>query len=74
MLYNPLLLIIGVNPQVAAASGMYILFYNTFASVIQLIIVNKLHVMWSLFLGAFAVVFTVIGNNVINREIKKSGR
>lgn len=42
VLYNPLLLIIGVNPQVAAASGMYILFYNTFSTVIQLLIVNKL--------------------------------
>ena len=33
-LYNPLLLMIGVNPQVAAASGMYITLYNTLSTMI----------------------------------------
>lgn len=74
VLYNPLLLSIGVNPQVASASGMYILFYNTLATVLQLVIANRLYILWALFLGVFVMCFSVIGITVVMRQVKKTGR
>ncbi len=74
VLYNPLLLLLGVNPQVAASSCMYILFYNTLSTVIQLIIVERLPIVWSLWLAIFVIFFSMIGIFVINREVKRSGR
>ncbi len=74
VLYNPLLLIIGVNPQVAAASGMYIILYNTLSTMIQFIIIGRLPVAWSLFLAIFVIACSVIGILVVNRYVKKTGR
>lgn len=73
-LYNPLLLIIGVNPQVAAASGMYITLYNTLSTMIQFIIIGRLPIVWSLFLAVFVIVCSVTGILVINDYVKRSGR
>lgn len=74
VLYNPLLLLVGVNPQVAAASGMYITLYNTLSTVAQFLILGRLPIVWSLFLGVFVVGCSVIGIMVINSWVKRSGR
>lgn len=65
---------IGVNPQVAAASGMYITLYNTASTMIQFIIIGRLPLVWSLFLAVFVISCSIVGILVINDYVKKSGR
>ena len=74
IIYNPLLLSLGIPPQVSSATAMYIVLYNNFSASTQYIISSKLNWDFALWLSIFAIIGTILGLFVINGMVKKSGR
>ena len=73
-LYNPALLYLGVNPRVAAATGMYIVIWTQLNACILNYLSGYLYVKYGLFLGACNVLGSILGLFFSNWYYRKSGR
>jgi len=74
VIFNPLLLDAGHPPEVAAATGMYMVMYSSGAATVQYLITGDLNIEFSLWLGAFSIIGTITGMIWMKNYIKKTGR
>jgi uncharacterized membrane protein YfcA len=73
-IFNPLLLSMGCPPQVASATGMYMIIFSTGASSMTYIIEGQLDVSYGVWVGGFNVIGTLLGMFLLNTIMKRLGR
>lgn len=61
MIFIPALIMIGIESQVAAATGMYLSMFSTLSSTIQLIAHNRVDLEYSIYVQSMTVFGTFIG-------------
>ncbi|KAH7373546.1 hypothetical protein KP509_17G061700 [Ceratopteris richardii] len=74
MIISPLLLEMGLHPQVTAATCSYMVFFSASLSVIQFWLLGQIRSVYALVSASLALVFSVIGLSVIQTVISKYGR
>lgn len=74
MIISPLLLEMGMHPQVTAATCSYMVFFSSSLSVIQFWLLGRIPEEYALISAALSLVFSVIGLQVIQTIITKYGR
>ncbi len=73
IIYNPLLMSIGVPPLVSAATTMYVVMYRSLGSLLQFIILDRIMYDYAVWLGFWVVIATAGGIILVNRKVTKSG-
>lgn len=73
-IFNPLMISMGVPPQVSTSTGMYMIMYSTLSSSVIYVTYGSLDIPFSLWLGAWGAVGTILGLKIIGNWIKKSER
>ena len=74
MIFNPLLLGLGSLPQVASATGMYLVIFSSMATTTQFALSGELDWNYAVVQGAFVIVGSCIGLCVMNSVVKKTGK
>ncbi|GIL89672.1 hypothetical protein Vretimale_16642 [Volvox reticuliferus] len=74
MVMGPLLLQIGVHPQVTAASSGAMVLFSSSAAVIQFALLHRLNGAYGGVFAAVSLVAGLIGTHAVARAIKRSGR
>jgi len=73
-IFQPVMLSMGVPPQVASATGMYIIMFTTFGSVVTGYISDTLNIPYALWISGWCMLGTIGGMKLLNVTIKKLGR
>ena len=73
IIYNPILMSIGVPPMVSAATVMYVVMYRSFAAMLQFVILDRIMYDYAIWLCFWVVVATGFGLVIVNRKVEKSG-
>jgi len=73
-IYNPALLSLGVNPRVAAATGMYLVIFSCINACVVNFLGGLLNVRYGSFIGAWVVVGSLFGLFMADIYVKKSGK
>lgn len=73
-IFNPILLKMGVPPEVASATSMYLVFFSTASSSFVYFIYGVLDIYYAVFLGFWAIVGTIIGLYILNNQMKNYKR
>ncbi|EFJ52610.1 hypothetical protein VOLCADRAFT_85767 [Volvox carteri f. nagariensis] len=74
MVMGPLLLQIGVHPQVTAASSGAMVLFSSSAALIQFVLLHRLNTDYALVFGAASLVAGLVGTQTVSGAIKRSGR
>lgn len=74
IIFNPVLLSLGVPPQASGAISLYLVFYGKVASCLVYVLNGQLNIMYSLWVGLWASVGGVIGSAALIIYIKFKGR
>lgn len=74
MIISPLLLEMGMHPQVTAATCSYMVFFSSSLSVVQFWLLGRIPEEYALISAALCLVFSAIGLQVIQAIITKYGR
>ena len=74
IIFNPLLLSLGISPTVSSATALYLVMFNTFVSSVQFIIIGTLNWQFAGFLSIFIVIGTLTGLSVISAYVKRTGK
>lgn len=74
MIINPLLLSLGLIPQIASASGMYLVIFSAGASSILFIIEKSLLWQYAICFGISSCLGTILGITLVDKLVKKTGR
>ncbi|KAH7373560.1 hypothetical protein KP509_17G062400 [Ceratopteris richardii] len=74
MVISPLLLEMGLHPQVTAATCSYMVFFSGSLSVIQFWLLGQIRLVYALVSASLALVFSVIGLSIIQTVIARYGR
>lgn len=73
-IYNPALLSLGVNPRVAASTGMYLVIYSCINACVVNFLSGILNLRYGGFIGTWVVVGSLGGLIAADAYVKKSGR
>ena len=73
-IYNPALLALGVQPRVAAATGMYLVMFSCINACVVNGIQGILSYRYGLFIGMWCVVGSLTGLILADNYVKKSGK
>jgi uncharacterized membrane protein YfcA len=73
-IFQPVMLSMGVPPQVASSTGMYIIMFTTFGSVVTGYISETLNISYALWISGWCILGTIGGMKLLNITIKKLGR
>jgi uncharacterized membrane protein YfcA len=73
-IFNPILLSMGVPPAVSSATGMYMIIFSTASSSIVYFLYNMLNIPYSLWIGAWCAVGSVLGLFLLNMITRKFDR
>jgi uncharacterized membrane protein YfcA len=74
MIFNPLLLELGMLPTVSSATGMYLVMFSSLSTVTQFVIMGHFFWYYAIWLGAFSIIGTIFGIIVVNRVVKRTGK
>lgn len=74
MIFNPMLMDMGMLPEVASASGMYLVLYSSASTILQFAINGKINWFYSLWLCLWSSLGTATGMLLIGKLVQKSGR
>lgn len=74
MVISPLLMEIGMHPQVTAATCSFIIFFSSSLSVVKYWFLGKIPLAWGLWSAALSVVFSIVGLQLVQTFICKFGR
>ena len=74
VIFNPLLLAMGVPPKVSSATGMYMITFSTISTSCLYIVFGELYMDYGLWVGGWSVFGAIIGLKGINWYMKVSGR
>ena len=72
--FNPLMIELGVPPQVSTSTGMYMIMFSTFASSIIYISYGALNEEFALWLGFWSIIGIIGGIVLVDSLIKKYNR
>ena len=61
MIFNPLLMSLGVPPKVATSSGMYMIIFASGATTVSYLFNGMLNIPYSLWLGVFCMIGSCVG-------------
>jgi uncharacterized membrane protein YfcA len=61
MIFNPLLMSLGVPPKVATSSGMYMIIFASGATTVSYLFNGLLNIPYSLWLGVFCMIGSCVG-------------
>jgi uncharacterized membrane protein YfcA len=61
LIFNPIMIQLGIHPTVASATGMYMVMYTTMASTMVVILLNKLYVQYAVILCVLTLIGTIPG-------------
>lgn len=73
-IYNPALLSLGVNPRVAASTGMYLVIYSCINATFLNYLGGLLDLRYGGMVGTFVVIGSLGGLVLADAYVKKSGR
>lgn len=73
-IYNPALLSLGCNPRVAGSTGMYLVLFSAFNSVIVNYLYGSIDIPYGLWISLWSMIGTVIGLYLADLYVKKSGK
>ena len=73
-IYNPMLITLGVPPQVSSATGLYLVFFSKVASCFVYFLNDELAIGHSLWIGFWSTIGMIISILYAQEYIKKSGR
>lgn len=74
VIYNPLFLELGIDPQVASSTGMYLVMLTSLTNTILYAVQGHLKWDWGVWLAAFTIIGSIVGLKAIAGVIKKTGR
>ena len=74
MIFNPLLMSLGVPPKVATASGMYMIIFASGASTVSYTFNGMLNIPYSIWLGTFCMLGSCVGMYFMLKIMKKFNR
>jgi len=74
IIFQPLLLSMGVPPTVASATGMYMVLFSTGAVTVIYVIQGLLFISYGLWIGCFCVTGTLMAMTIFAWIMKKLGR
>jgi uncharacterized membrane protein YfcA len=74
MIFNPILMDMGMLPQVASATGMYLVLFSSCSTILQFTIIGKINWDYAMWLCFWSSLGTVAGMTIIGRLVKRSGR
>ena len=74
VIFNPLLFNLGVQPQAATATGMYMILYSSAASTLVFLTYGGLPVRFALWIGMWSVLAILISLRFIKRYITETSR
>ncbi|XP_019418648.1 PREDICTED: uncharacterized protein LOC109329435 isoform X1 [Lupinus angustifolius] len=74
MLINPLLLHVGIAPEVTAATCSFMVFFSSTMSSFQYMLLGMEHIQIAIIFGMMCFVASLVGLLVVKRAIKKYGR
>ena len=72
--YNPLLLSLGCPPIVSSATGMYMMIFSTGASIVTMVLNDRLNLSYGFYVGFFCVIGGIIGMLSLKYVMRKLGR
>lgn len=73
-IYNPALLSLGVNPRVAASTGMYLVIFSCINACVVNYLGGILDLSYGGYIGAWVVVGSILGLILADAYVKKSGK
>lgn len=74
MIVGPLLLELGVIPEVSMATSAFMILFTSSATMVQFIIIGSVPLYYALWFVSFGIASAVLGQLVIGFLVKKSGR
>ncbi|XAR65583.1 hypothetical protein NMG60_11009747 [Bertholletia excelsa] len=74
MLISPLLLQVGISPEVTAATCSFMVFFSSTMSAIQFLLLGMEHVLGALIFAFICFVASILGLVVVQRSIERHGR
>ena len=74
VVFNPLLMGLGVPPQVATATAMYMIMFGTLSSSLIFLTMGSLNVPFALWIGLWSVVGIILCLKVVSKIIESTGR
>lgn len=74
MIINPMLIEVGMHPQVTAATSSFMIFFASSMSVLQFWLLGRIPMDFALLFGALCFVFSCVGIGVLQAAIVKYGR
>lgn len=74
VIFNPLLLEFGVDPQVSSATGMYMVMLATMSSSILFVMEGRMMYGFAIWLGLFMFLATILGIKSVDKAVRKYGR
>ena len=69
VVFNPLLINMGVQPQAATATGMYMILYSSAASTLVFLTYGGLPISFALWIGMWSVIAILISLRFVKRHI-----
>ena len=72
--FNPLLLSLGVPPQVASATGMYMIIFSTGASTLTYVYNDLLNFSYGIWSGCFCIMGTMLGMYLLEKLMRRFKR
>lgn len=74
VIFNPVLLSMGLPPQVSGANSLYMVFFSKVASCLVYILNNQMNMLYALWVGLWATVGGVVGSFALILYLKTGGR
>ncbi len=74
VIFNPLLVSLGVPPAVASSTGMYLVMFSTLTNSILYSISGYLNWSFAIWLALFTVTGSILGLKIVKKLIEKTGR
>jgi len=73
-IFNPVLLTMGLLPQVSGSCSLYMVFFSKIASCVVYILNGQINIFYSLWIGMWASTGGVIGSTTLIIYVKCGGR
>lgn len=74
VIFNPVLLTMGLPPQVSGACSLYMVFFSKIASCLVYILNGQMNILYALWVGLWASIGGVIGSLALIMYVKYGGR
>ena len=72
--FNPILLSMGIPPQVSSATGSYMIIFSTGASTLTFVLNDMLNLSYGMWAGTFCLLGTILGMYLMDKLMKKVKR